>query len=175
MKMLERKIDDNYKIFCQKNTAEKENASSVKKAIIATFSGAAAIAGAVGSYLVAGPSGLRLFLTALGSAFGGGGVGAGVNSILPSSWTNSDSLVGRTTQFLLSNFNQIEKILPPRNRAITSETRTRSNATTTANGTNTTANTMNADNNPLSRVWNGAKSIAINAINKILDFRFRQN
>lgn len=172
MKILQRKIDENYKTFCQKNTAERENASSVKKTIIATFSGAAAIAGAVGSYLVGGPSGLRLFLSAVGSGFGGGGVGAAVNTFLPSSWTNSVSLIGRSARFLLSNFNQIERILPQRDRAIANGTRTPNNATTPSNVPNASAN---ASNNPLSRVWNETKSIVIKAVNTILHYRFRHN
>lgn len=173
--MLERRIDDNYKILRQKNTTERENASSVKKTIIATFSGVAAIAGAVGSYLVAGPSGLRLFASVIGSAFGGGGVGATINAILPSRWTNSDSLVGRTTQFLISNLNRFETVLLPRDRAIANEARLRNNATTSPNVTNASANTTNIGNDPLSRIWNGAKSAFNNAINKILHYQFRRN
>lgn len=176
MKMLERKIDENYKIFCQKNTLERENANSVKNTIMATLSGAAAIAGAVGSYVVGGPSGVRLFLSAIASAVGGGGIGAGINAILPANWINSESVVGRTIRFVTSNLNVIENFLLPRNRAIANESR-RSNITTTSpNVTNTTNNNAtNTGDDPLSRVWNGAKSTVFSAINSILHFRFRRN
>lgn len=177
--MLECRIADNYKSFCQKNTAEQENASSVKKTIIATLSGAGAIAGAVGSYFVAGPSGVRFFLSAIASGFGGGGVGAAINAILPSRWTNTESFVGRTIRYVTSNFNEIENILLPRIWAITNEVRPRNNATTPSNVTNSNGNTAgnttnisNGPNDPVSRVWSGAKSIVFKAINSILHYPF---
>lgn len=173
MKILERKIDDNYMIFCQKNTMERENASSVKKTIIATFS---AVAGAVGSFFVGGPMGLRLFLQAVGSGSVGGGIGAAINAILPSRWTNSESSVGRTIRFLTSNLNQLLDFLHPRNRAIANETRLPNNNTTTpTNATSTAGNATNIGNDPVSRIWNEAKSTVSRVINSILHYRFRRN
>lgn len=160
MKMLERKIDENYKILCEKNTMERENARSVKNYIMVTISGAAAIAGAVGSYVVAGPSGVRLFLSAIASAAGGGGIGAAVNAIVPANWINSESIVGRSIRFITSNLNVIQKFLHPRHQAVANEGAT---------------SATNTGDDPLSRIWNGAKSTAFSAINSILNYRFRRN
>lgn len=168
MKMLQHKIDENYKIFCEKNTIERENATSVKNTIMATLSGAAAIAGAAGSYFIAGPSGVRLFLTAVASAVGGGGAGAAINTILPANWTNSESVVGRTIRFVTSNLNELLNFWHPRDRAIANDSR-RSNTTSTSE------NATNTGDDPLSRVWNGAKSTVFSAINSILHFKFRRN
>lgn len=172
--MLQREINSRYEKFCQKNTMERENATSVKNTMMATLSGAAAIAGAVGSYLVAGQSGLRIFFTTIASAAGGGGAGAVINRILPSSWTNSESVIGGTIRFVTSNLNEIENFLHPRNRAIANQTRPSNITSTSASGsTNNTANTDNVD--PLSRVWNVAKSNILSVVNSILHFRFRRN
>lgn len=160
MGMLERKINGNYEIFCQKNTMEREHARSVKNIIMVIICGAAAIAGAVGSYVVAGPSGVRLFLSAIASAAGGGGIGAAVNAIVPANWINSESIVGRSIRFITSNLNVIQKFLHPRHQAVANEGAT---------------SATNTGDDPLSRIWNGAKSTVFSAINSILNYRFRRN
>lgn len=104
MKKLECKIDFEYERFCEKNTMERENATSVKKIILATFSGVAAIAGAVGSFFVGGPSGLRLFTSAVAGAAGGGSIGAVINKVVPRHWINSESVFGRSIRFLMDSF-----------------------------------------------------------------------
>lgn len=173
MKKLERKINERYQIIDERNTRERENATSVRNTIVASLSGVAAIGGAVGSFIIAGPSGLRLFASALASGVGGGGVGAALNAILPAHWINSDSFVGRSARFITSNLNVLENLWGnPRNRAIANGTRPRNTTAPSANSTNT-ANPPN--NDPLARVWNGAKSTVINMLNSILHYRFRRN
>lgn len=157
---------------------ERENASSVKNTIIGILSGGAAIAGAIGSYWIAGPSGARAFLTAIAGAAGGGGIGAGINAIIPASWINSESIPGRTIQFLTSNLHLIENFLHLRNQAIENEGGRSNVASTSASGSapaSANANAPSTPNGPMSFVMNGVKSIARSAIHAILHYRFRRN
>lgn len=175
MKMLQRKINEKFKEYAEKNTLERETATSVRNTIVGTLSSVAAIAGGIGSFFVAGPSGVRLFGTALASALGGGSIGAAINAILPSDWVNSESFMGRSLRFFTSTLDNFQQ--NPRDRAIRNETTPRNGprnaAAASANSPNTTHNSANNENT--SRVWNEVKSTIMSAINSILHYRFRRN
>lgn len=171
MKMLQRKIKEKYETYAQKNTQERENATSVRNTIVGGLSSVAAIAGGIGSYFIGGPSGLRLFGTALASGVGGGSIGAAINAFLPSHWVNSESIVGRSIRFVTSG---LENLLQgPRNRAVSNGTRSRN---APRNGTATSANSTNTNDESIwSRLWNDVRPTVMNAITPILNYRFRRN
>lgn len=116
MESLQKDIQKGYRTVHDVNETERVNVQSKQKKIFASVAGGVAVAGAIGSILVAGPLGLGLFATyaaasnsmlgglALGGAAGGGiggaGIGAGIKKLLPRKWLGTETALSKTMKHL---------------------------------------------------------------------------
>lgn len=116
METLQKDIQNGYRTIHDANETERVNVQSKQKKIFVSIAGGIAVAGAVGSVLVAGPLGLGLFASyaaasnsmlsglifggAAGGGIGGAGIGAGIKKVLPRKWLGTETALSKTMKQL---------------------------------------------------------------------------